>query len=329
MNVPLSVATWDYDRVRALIDGRVKVEGCDLTYLTIPPEECFQRAWSGAEFDVAELGFASYLISQASADAPYAGLPVFISRTFRHSGIYVRTDRGIDRPEALRGKRVGVPMYEMAAAVWIRGLLQDDFGIAPGDVHWVQGGLEMPGRKALFNLHLPTDFPLEVALAGETLSQMLADGTLDAVISARAPSCFEAGDPHVGRLFADYRAAERDYYQRTRIFPIMHLVGVRRSLVDRYPWLAASLLKAFTASKALADAELPEVVAPKIGLPWIAAEYASTVAAMGPNFWPYGVDANRSTLEAMAKYVHAQGLIAKPVAVGEMFVPATYNEVRI
>ena len=153
--VSLSVATWDYDRVRALIDGRVNVDGCDLTYLTLPPEECFQRAWSGAEFDVAELGIASYLISRSTADGPYVGLPVFVSRTFRHSGIYVRTDRKINRAEDLRGKRIGVPIYEMAAAVWIRGFLQEDFGIAPADVRWVQGGLETPGRKSAFALHLP------------------------------------------------------------------------------------------------------------------------------------------------------------------------------
>ncbi len=329
MSVPLSVATWDYDRVRALIDARVKVEGCDLTYLTMPPEECFQRAWSGTEFDVAELGFASYLISLASGDPPYVGLPVFVSRTFRHSGIYVRTDRGIDRPEDLRGKRVGVPIYEMAAAVWIRGFLHDDYGVAPSDVNWVQGGLETPGRKGLFKLHLPAGFPLEVAPAGQTLSGMLAAGSLDAVITARAPSCFDAGHPHIGRLFADYRTQERRYYKRTQIFPIMHVIGVRRALVERHPWLAASLVKAFTAAKALGDAELSEVVAPKIGLPWAAAEFADTIAEMGRNFWPYGVDANRPTLEAMAKYVHSQGLIEKPIAVAQMFAPSTYNELRI
>ena len=204
--IPLSVATWDYDRLRALIDGRIEVEGCDLTYLTLPPEECFQRAWSGAEFDVAELGFASYLISCASGDGAYVGLPVFVSRAFRHSGIYVRADRGINRPENLRGKRIGVPIYGMAAAVWIRGFLHDDYGIAPAEMHWVRG-LETPGRKGLFHLHLPPGFPLEIAPPDETLSGMLAGGSLDAIITARAPSCFDAGDPLVRCLFGDYRAA--------------------------------------------------------------------------------------------------------------------------
>lgn len=327
--VALSVATWDYDRVRALVDGRVAVEGCNLTYLTLPPEECFQRAWSSVEFDVAELGFTSYLISRAGTDAPYVGIPVFLSRTFRHSGIYVRTDRGIERPEDLRGKRIGVPMYEMAAAVWIRGFLQDDFGVAPADVHWVQGGLEAPGRRALFALQLPPGFPLERSPADATLTGMLADGALDAIVSARAPSCFAEGTAPVRRLFADYRAAEGAYYERTHIFPIMHVVGVRRTLIDRHPWLAVSLVKAFTQAKAIADADLREVTAPKVGLPWIAAEYDATVAAMGANFWPYGVDANRSTLEAMANYVYTQGLVGKPVAVAEMFAPSTYHEVRI
>jgi 4,5-dihydroxyphthalate decarboxylase len=325
----LCVATWDYDRVRALIDGRVEVEGCELTYLVLPPEECFQRAWSGAEFDVAELGFTSYLIALARGDSPYAGIPVFPSRTFRHSGIYVRDDRGIDRPEALRGKRVGVPVYEMAAAVWIRGFLQDDYGVAPGDIRWCQGGLEAPERRTLFDLRLPDGFPLEPAPAGATLAQMLADGDLDAVISARAPSCFDAGDPHVRRLFPEFREVERAYYERTHIFPIMHVVGVRRTLVEQHPWLAGSLVKAFAAAKALADADLREVVAPKVGLPWAAAEFAATVRTMGANFWPYGVEANRPTLEAMATYVHAQGLTPRALALAEMFVPTTYHEVRI
>ena len=158
---------------------------------------------------------------------------------------------------------------------------------------------------------------------------MLADGELDAIVTARAPSCFDAGNTFVRRLFSDYRNEERSYFERTRIFPIMHLIGVRRTLVERYPWLSANLVKAFTASKALADTELREVVAPKIGLPWIAAEYASTVSAMGPNFWPYGVESNRPTLEALARYVYSQGLLAKPITIAEMFVPTTYNEMRV
>jgi 4,5-dihydroxyphthalate decarboxylase len=327
--VPLSVAAWDYDRTRALIDGRVRVEGCDLTYLTLPPEECFLRAWSGAEFDVAELGFSSYLISLVNGNAPYVGIPVFLSRTFRHSGIYIRADRGIERPEDLRGKRVGVPIYEMAAAVWIRGLLNDEYGVAPADLQWVQGGLESPGRKVLFDLHLPTGFPLEPAPPGKALSAMLAAGELDAIVTARAPSCFDAGDPNVRRLFTDYRSAELAYYERTHIFPIMHVVGVRRSLTEAHPWLAASLLKGFTAAKAIADSDLRESVAPKTGLPWIVAEYDATVRSMGRDFWPYGVERNRPTLEAMAAYVHSQGLIARPIGVAEMFAGTTYHEIRI
>jgi 4,5-dihydroxyphthalate decarboxylase len=311
------------------MDGRIAVEGCDLTYLALPPEECFQRAWSGAEFDVAELGFTSFLVLHARGDSPYVGIPVFLSRAFRHSAIYVRTDRSIERPEDLRNKRVGVPMYEMAAAVWVRGLLQDEFGVAPEDMRWCQGGLETPGRKALFDLHLPPGFPLEIAPPGASLAGMLADGDLDAVISARAPSCFDAESPHVGRLFQDYREAERAYYQRTRVFPIMHVLGVRRTLVDEHPWLPASLVKGFSAAKALADVDLQEVVAPKVGLPWAAAEFAATVQTMGADFWPYGVEGNLPTLEAMASYVHTQGLTERRVPVAEMFAPATYNQVRI
>lgn len=256
--IPLVAAGWDYDRVRALIDGRVEVEGCTLTYLSLGPEECFHRAWSGQEFDVSELGISSYLIAAARGDSPYVAIPVFLSRSFRHSGIYIRDDRGIDRPEDLRGKRVGVPAYEMAAALWIRGMLRDDYDVDATDMYWVQGGLEAPGRESLLPFTLPAGFPLTRAPAGATLSRMLADGELDALVSARAPSCFEAGAPHVTRLFPDFRAVERAYFEETRIFPIMHVCGVRRTLLDEHPFLAASLVKAFTAAKACAEADLRE-----------------------------------------------------------------------
>lgn len=326
--VPISIAGWDYDRVRALTDGRVEVQGCTITYLTLSPEECFQRAWSGAQFDVSELGISSYLIAHARGDSPYVAIPVFLSRSFRHSGIYVHTGAGIAGPEQLRGKRVGVPVYEMAAALWIRGFLADEHGVTAADMNWVQGGLETSGRASLFAPHLPAGFPLAAAPAGKTLARMLADGEIDALITARAPSTFGT-DANVRRLFADFRSAERAYFGRTGIFPIMHVCGVRRELVERYPWLAPNLVKAFVAAKALSDSELSEVNALKIGLPWVVAEYEETVRTMGTDFWPYGVEANRATLEALVKYSHEQGLTPRRLTVEELFVPTTLRAVRI
>jgi 4,5-dihydroxyphthalate decarboxylase len=324
----LTIASWDYDRARALIDGRVDVEGCEVTYLSLGPEECFHRAWAG-EFDVSELGISSFLVGLSRGESPFIGIPVFLSRSFRHSGIYIRDDRGIDRPEALRGKRVGVPAYEMAAAVWIRGLLNDEYGVAPADMRWVNGGLEVPGRESQFKLRLPDGFPLEPAPKGATLNQMFADGELDALVSARAPSCFEAGAPHVRRLFPDFREAERAYFERTHIFPIMHVCGVRRTLLEEHPWLAVSLVKAYGAAKAVAEADLREVAALKIELPWVLAEYEATVRAMGTDYWPYGVDANRATLEALLTYSYDQGLTPRRLTVEEMFAPTTLHTSRI
>jgi len=326
--LPITIASWDYDRVRALTDGRVQVEGCDVNYITMPVEECFERAFFHGEFEVAEIGFSPYLIALSRGPTPYVAAPVFLSRMFRHSAVYIRNDRGIEGPADLRGKRIGVPEYQMSAVLWFRGYLQDEFGIAPKDINWVQAGLENPGRRDKFPLNLPEDFPL-TSRNDVTLSVLLADGELDGVISARRPSCFVNGHPKIRRLFPDYRAAERDYFKRTGIFPIMHALGIRRDVYESNRWLAASLYKAFLKAKRLADAEFAETTALKIGLPWITAEYEATAALMGDDFWPYGVAANRETLATMARYSYEQGLAVRVVSVDEMFAEGNLSETRV
>ncbi|MEA2906959.1 MAG: 4,5-dihydroxyphthalate decarboxylase [Alphaproteobacteria bacterium] len=326
--LPLTLATWDYDRVRALMDGRVRIEGCDHRHINVAPEECFHRAWAG-EFDAAELGFCSYLMSVARGNSPFVAIPVFTSRIFRHSGIYIRDDRGIDAPADLKGKRIGVPQYEMAAAVWIRGFLHEDFGVAPADIAWRQGGLEISGRRSPVPLTPPPGLSIEPIPDGATLSTMLAAGELDGIVTARAPSCFDAGHPHVRRLFDDYRAVEQDYFRRTKLFPIMHVVGIRRALAEQHPWLAASLLKAFGEAKRLAEAELREVNALKIGLPWVTSEVRETERLMGADYWPYGVEANLKTLQTCARYVAGQGITPREVKVEEMFAATTLKGMKI
>jgi 4,5-dihydroxyphthalate decarboxylase len=325
----LTVATWDYDRVRPLIDGRVQVEGCAVNYLVLPPEELFHRAYFNREFDVAEIGFSPYLIAHSRNESPYVALPVFLSRMFRHSAIYVRSDRGIRRPEDLRGRTVGVPEYQMSAVMWCRGMLEDDFGVRPDEIQWRQGGLEQPGRKDKFPLNLPPGFPLASMPPNQSLAGALRDGALDAVISARAPSCY--GDPRapVRRLFESFAEVERDYFARTRIFPIMHALGIRGDIHDAHPWLAASLYKAFSAAKAMSQRDLFEVTALKIGLPWIVQEAQSTRALMGEDFWPYGVEPNRPTLEAMTRYSYDQGLAVRHMTPAELFAATTLDETRI
>jgi len=326
--LPITIATWDYDRVRALIDGRVRIDGCDVNYISIPVEECFERAYFHSEFDVAEIGFSPYLIALSRGLTPYMAIPIFLSRTFRHSAVYIRTDRGIEGPGDLRGKQVGVPEYQMSAVMWFRGYLQDEHDIVAHDIQWVQAGLEDAGRRDKFPLNLPPGFPL-VSLSEETLTDMLADGRLDAVISARRPSCFVSGHPKVRRLFPDYRTVERDYYRRTGLFPIMHAVGIKRELVDKHPWLAASVYKAFLQAKRLSEAELAESAALKIGLPWIAAEYEETCRLMGHDFWPYGVVENHKVLSTMARYSYEQGLSARLLTVEEMFAKGNVSETKV
>jgi 4,5-dihydroxyphthalate decarboxylase len=329
--LPITIATWDYDRVRPLVDGRVTIEGCDVNYITMPVEECFERAYFHGEFEVAEIGFSPYLIALSRGTPPYAAVPAFLSRMFRHSAVYIRNDRGIAGPADLKGKRVGVPEYQMSAVMWFRGYLQDEFRIAASDINWVQGGLENPGRREKFPLNLPDGFPLTRALDGQTLSRMLADGELDAVIAARRPSCFVSAHPKVSRLFPDYRAVERDYYRKTGIFPIMHALGIRRDVQDKHPWLAASVYKAFAQAKRLADAEFAETTALKIGLPWVNAEYDETRALMGDDYWSYGLnEQNRKTLAAMARYSFEQGLAVRLLSVDEMFAESTLGgETRV
>lgn len=326
--LPITIATWDYDRVRPLIDGRVQVEGCDVNYITLPVEECFERAFFHGEFEVAEIGFSPFLIALSRGRAPYVAVPAFLSRMFRHSAVYIRADRGIEGPPDLRGKRIGVPEYQMSAVMWFRGYLQDEFGIAAKDIEWVQAGLENPGRRDKFPLNLPEGFPL-TSINDASLSAMLAEGKLDGVISARRPSCFVNGHPQVRRLFPDYRATERDYFKRTGIFPIMHALGVRRDIHEKNRWLAASLYKAFLQAKRIADAELAETTALKIGLPWVTAEYEATAGLMGEDFWSYGVEANRKTLSTMARYSYEQGLAVRLLAVEEMFADGNLSETRV
>lgn len=325
----LTVATWDYDRVRPLMDGRVEIEGCEINFMPMKVEEVFHRAYFHGEFDVAEIGFSPFLIALSRGTAPYVAVPAFMSRSFRHSAVYIRTDRGIKGPADLKGKRIGVPEYQQSAVLWVRGFLADEHGIGAADINWVQGGLEAWGRKDKFPLNLPDGFPLSGAPEGMPLSRLLADGEIDGVMSARAPSCFLEGHPKVARLFPDYRTAEKEYFKRTGIFPIMHAVGIRNDLAARHPWLPASVMKAFSEAKRIADEDLREVVAIKIGLPWLTAEVEATEAVMGRNFWSYGVEANRMTLAAMARYSFEQGLAVRRLAVEEMFAASTLEDTKV
>jgi 4,5-dihydroxyphthalate decarboxylase len=325
----ISLACCDYDRTRALFDGRVAIEGCDITPVPLEPEEAFHRAFRFAEFDVSELSMSSHTLMTSRGQNAYIGIPAFVSRLFRHSGIYIRTDRGIRSPQDFKGKRIGVPEYQMTANVWIRGMFEDEHGIKPTDIHWRQGGLEEPGRGERTKLSLTPEIDFQPIPHDETLNALLARGEIDGLIGARAPSCFLNGAPHVGRLYPDYRAAEEDYFRRTKLFPIMHIIGIRRELVEAHSWLAASVMKAFVRAKALAMAELGQIGHLFVSLPWSVAEYARSRELMGENFWSYGFEPNRHVLEAFTRYHHAQGLSARRVAPEELFAASSLDLSKI
>ncbi len=318
----LTMACAPYDRVMPIFDGRVKIEGCDMNFFPMEAEEVFARAYDSQPFDITELSCSSHILTTARGDAPYVGIPAFVSRVFRHSAYYIRTDRGIEKPEDLKGKIVGVPEYQMTAALWAKGILADEYGVQPQDIHWRNGGLEQPGRKERTPIN-PPGVDLQPVGDHTTLSAALASGEIDALISARAPSCFTKGAPNVARLFPDFRPVEEAYFKKTGSFPIMHIIAIRRSLVEQHPWLAGSVYKAFLEARAIAHHQLREVGVLFSMLPWLPDDVARVIDVMGENFWPYGVEANRRDLESMTRWSYEQGLSPRQARLDEVFAPGT------
>ena len=313
----------NYDRTRAVFDGRAPIEGCELTSIALAPEEVFHRAFKFEEFDITELSLSSHTLMTSRGDSAYVGIPAILSRVFRHSGIYIRTDRGIKRPEDLKGRIVGVPEYQMTANVWIRGILQDDFGVRPEDIRWRRGGLEEPGRGERAPLDIPASIDLQQVPADRTLSQMLADGEIDAMITARAPSSFRRGMPNVGRLCPDYRPVEEEYFRRTGIFPPMHIIGVRKTLVEQHPWLPVSVYKSFLRAREIALEELEEIAYYFVMLPWALDDYTRARKVMPNDYWSYGLESNMHTMETFTRYHHEQGISKRRVAPEELFAAST------
>jgi 4,5-dihydroxyphthalate decarboxylase len=323
----LSVAVGPYDRTRALVDGSVAIDGVNAVPMTLSPEEIFFRAFRHAEFDICELSLSSFTVKTAQGNAPYVGVPAFVSRAFRHTAIYVRTDR-IKKPEDLKGKKVGVPEYQLTANVWARAILEDDYGVKPSDIHWVRGGIEHAGRPEKIAIKLPSDVKLSDAPPDKSISQLLAEGAIDGFIAPRPPA-IPGGHPNVGWLFPDPVAAAKDYFKRTGIFPIMHLVGVRRELAEQHPWLPGAVFKAFEQSKAAALELLSDTSATKVTLPFVEERLTEARTTMGEDFWPYGVEASRKTLESFLKHHHAQGLSPRLVKPEELFHPGTLEAFKI
>jgi 4,5-dihydroxyphthalate decarboxylase len=325
----LTLACWDYDRTRALIDGSVVPDGIELIYLNQPVEETFWRMLRFREFDCSEMSLSSYVASLNLESPSFVAIPVFPSRFFRHSCIFVSAKSAIRKPEELKGKRIGVPEYQMTAPVWIRGILSDDYGVKVTDVEHCSGGEEEPGRDEKLKLDLPKEIKVRPIGPAQTLSRMIADGEIDALVTARAPSTFTSRPDSVKRLFPDYVETEKQYYRRTKIFPIMHTVVIRRDVYAKNPWVAQSLYKAFTEAKAKAYALYDQTAALPAMVPWLIAQLDEARREMGEDWWPYGLEPNRRVLETFLRYHHEQGLSKRRYAPEELFARETLESFKV
>ncbi|MFL6795794.1 MAG: ABC transporter substrate-binding protein [Xanthobacteraceae bacterium] len=324
----LSVAVGNYDRVRPLIDGTVQIDGVEPIFMTLPPEEIFFRAFRSQDFDICELSMSSFTVKTAENSCPYVGVPAFLSRAFRHNSIYVRRDR-IKAPADLKGKRVGLPEYQLTACVWARIILEDEHGVKPADMVWVRGGIEDPGRPEKITIKLPPGVRMEDAPEGTTISAMLERGEIDAFIAPRVPSLAGRKNAQIGMLFPDPIGAAKNYFKQTGIFPIMHVSGIRRTLVEKHPWLPAAVFKAFCQAKEKCLEALEDTAATKVTLPFVEDQLREARDLMGHDFWSYGLSPNRKVLETFLRHHHAQGLSSRQLAPEELFHPSTHESFAI
>jgi 4,5-dihydroxyphthalate decarboxylase len=323
----LTLACGDYDRTRALHDGTIAPEGIDLVCLRLPVEDIFFRMARFAEFDAAEMSLSSYLISMTDAGpGRFVAIPAFLSRSFRHNGIYIHESSGIARPEDLVGRTVGLAEYQLTANLWIRGILAEHHGVPVALMRYRTGGLHSPGRAEKLRLSLPADIDIAPIPAGRTLSDMLAAGELDAIYSPRTPQCFRDHRPGVRRLFADARAAEAAYFAATGIFPIMHVVVLRRDVYEANRWAARSLYRALVAARDEAWRGIDETASLRYMLPWLPHDVDAARSALGADYWTYGLAGNEHTLSTLIGYSHAQGLARRAFAPSEIFAPETLED---
>jgi 4,5-dihydroxyphthalate decarboxylase len=308
------------------MDGTIKVQGCTIIPVAMQSEELFPRVVSRADFDITEMSLSSYLVQLSRNEGEYIALPIFPSRGFRHSGIYIRADAGINEPADLEDRLVGIPEYQMTFGLWIRGILADQHGVDTNRIRYRTGGTNQTGRVERLSLEIPASLDVLPLAADMTLSAALAEGDLDAVLSPTPPKCFTDGDPHIRRLFPNSGAAERGYFSTTGFFPIMHVMGIRKDLAARHPVIVDRIYEAFCEAKRDAFDELAwkmRASVPYISIPWIADDWAETIELMGADYWPYGIDSNRSQLDAICRYSTQQHLSRRKLSIDDLFAPIT------
>ncbi len=324
MKLNLTLACGEYDRTLALQTGSVKPDGIEINYLPMLPSELFRRQARHAEFDIAEFSLSTLCHLSDEGDRRLVAIPVFPSRKFRHSEIWVNVEAGISAPSDLRGKKIGAMEYQQTAAVWQRAMLQHDYGVVPNDVEWYFGAWEVPGTYSeRVPLELPGDIRTSVIPSDKCLDQMLVDGEIHALMGADPPRSVRENSPKVARLFPDYYEKEVEYFRRTNLFPIMHTVVIKRELYEEHPWVATNVYKAFVEAKEQATDKLPRAGALFCMLPWLVKHVEDDLAILGPDPFPYGLEANRHSLETFMGYVHEQGIIKKPMTPDQLFAAET------
>ena len=326
-DIHLTMATWDYDHVRDIASGQVKAKGIEITHLQMEVEEIFYRFAKSFEWDVSELSFAKYCSIMSQDNPPITGIPVFISRVFRHSAFYIRSDGSIKDSSDLKGKRVGIPEWSQTATVYARGWLHHQGGARLDEVEWVQAGVNKPGRVEMANLNLP-DGVSYTQVQDKSLVDMLLAGEIDCMISAHPPHEFETGNPAITRLVPDFRAVEEAYFKETGIYPIMHTVAIKREVYEEYPWIARNLMTAFEEARDRSVARLTGVTASQIPVPWgyVNAERTAEMVFGNNGVWPYGIEASRATIEAFLQYCDEQGVTHRKLTPEDLYAPEAMSE---
>ncbi len=320
-DLKLTLACWDYDRTRPLIDGRVRPHGIDLEVKMLRPRVMFPRMLEDKEFHASELSLASYASLLGRGDTSFRALPVAVSKIFRHSCIYIRPGSGIEKPEDLRGKRVGTTQWGSTAAVFMKGMIQDEYGVAPHEMRWFMGGLDAPTQAPLIPFTPPPGVSLELLPDGKTLEAMMEAGEIDALFSIYLPKIFLNGSPNCKRLWPNFKEVEKAYYRKTKIFPIMHTIAMRTDVIADHPWAPKALYDALVEARDIAVEGLYDTDALRLALPWLLDHVDEAWSVFGEDFWADGLEANRPTLTALGRYVFEQGLSPRVVAAEELFMP--------
>lgn len=328
---PITIAGYDVDKVRALAAGKVQVEGCDTTFVVDAIGDMNTHIFNGpGTREVTEVGLHPFMLAYANeAFRDYSLLPVFPIRTFRHKSIFIREGSGIEKPEDLKGRRIATAGYSSTSLTWIRGILQHEYGVSPKEIHWVlsqkDSGADTAGTISKQEQMVPDGITASFGTPGMDESELLVNGKVDAIFHAAEPRHYVQGDPRVKRLFPDYRTVEQAYYKKTGLFPIMHAVAIQKAAVKKHPWLPKAVFNAYVEAKKIQFTYMQKLGWAYESLPWFPQEFAETKAIMGNNYWPYGIKANRKTLEALFQYSYEQGLAKQKLTIEELFESSTLN----